>query len=68
MPEGGEGALVVVPGGSEVGTSTVGGVHTPSCLGGGGSRDGCVHTYKHTHMTQKGNGTHTVRKMGPTFM
>lgn len=58
MPEGGESALVVVPGGSEVGTSTVGGVHTPSCLGGGGAEmdktqtHSHVHTHEHTEMTQ----------------
>lgn len=60
MPEGGESALVVVPGGSEVGTSTVGGVHTPSCLGGGGSRDGqdtntftCAHARTHINDTER---------------
>lgn len=69
MPEGGEGAVVVVPGGSEVGTGTVGGVQTPSRLGGGGSREGQhtrahVHTNIHTNMTQKGNGTNMVRRKG----
>lgn len=79
MPEGGECALVVVPGGSEVGTSTVGRVQTPSRLGGGGSREGqdththtfaCTHTHKHKHtnMTQKGNGTNMVRKKGLRYV
>lgn len=71
MPEGGEGALIVVPGGSEVGTSTVGGVQTPSRLGGGGSRDGqdthtstSKQTNRHTNGTQEGNGTNVVRRKG----
>lgn len=49
MPEGRESALVVVPGGSEVGTSTVGGVHTPSCLGGGGAEMDKTQTHSHVH-------------------
>lgn len=78
MPEGGECVLVVVPGGAEVGTSTIGRVQTPSRLGGGGSTKGSgnthmhtrtrtqTHTYTYTHadVTQKGNGTNVVRKMG----
>lgn len=48
MPERGECGLVVVPGGSEVGPSTVRRVQTPSRLGGGGSREGQdTHTHKH---------------------
>lgn len=57
MPEGGEGALIVVPGGSEVGTSTVGGVQTPSRLGGGGSRDGQdTHTSTSKQTNQQTHG------------
>lgn len=52
MPEGGEGAVVVVPGGSEVGTSTVGGVQTPSRLGGGGHTH--IHMYTHVHTRHGG--------------
>lgn len=79
MPEGGECALVVVPGGAEVGTSAIGRVQTPSRLGGGwegGSTKGWgnthvlahthTHRYTYTHgdVTHKGNGTNVVRKMG----
>lgn len=45
MPEGGEGTLIVVPGGSEVGTSTVGGVQTPSRLGGWREQRWTEHTH-----------------------
>lgn len=79
MPEGGERALVVVPGGAEVGTSAVGRVQTPSRLGGGGGgehkrmgKHTRAHTHPHTQIyafthtdgTHKGNGTNVVRKMG----
>lgn len=63
MPERGECGLVVVPGGSEVGPSTVRRVQTPSRLGGGGSREG-QDTHTHTNTTQRGNGTNMVRKKG----
>lgn len=64
MPEGGECALVVMPGGSEVWTSAIGGVQTPSCLGGGREQrsTGYMYTHRHTKITQKGNGTNVAMK------
>lgn len=58
MPEGGKGAVVVVPGGSEVGTSAVRGVQTPSCLGEGGGRDTNAFTCIHKHRTHTHTHTH----------
>ena len=59
MPEVGERALVVVPGGAEVGTSAIGRVQTPSRLGGLGGwaqKDGVTHmcTCTHTHTHRRG--------------
>lgn len=71
MPEGGECALVVVPGGAEVGTSAVGRVQTPSRLGGGGGGGGSTkgrgntHVYTHTHTrTHTHTQTWHTRAMG----
>lgn len=54
MPEWGEGALVVVPCGSEVGTGAIGGVQTPSRLGGGRSTDGRGRTKTYTDTRHRG--------------